>query len=139
MTAFHHLLQKEFILFIIAGGIAACANFFSRILFNFFFSYSTSVILAYIIGMIVAYTLMKLKVFNNRDKNSLKAVGMFVAVNMVALVQTYVIAVGSVYLCDLNGITMWGYHHEICHFLGLAVPVFTSYFGHKYLTFNRHG
>ena len=51
--------HTEFFQFLFVGGIAAAINFISRIGFNEFFSYRISIVLAYIIGMIVAFTLFK--------------------------------------------------------------------------------
>ena len=50
-------LNKQFTLFVVTGGIAAAANFGSRILFNRWMDFSSAVILAYITGMVVAFLL----------------------------------------------------------------------------------
>lgn len=59
---------------------------------------------------------------------------MFVAVNLFAVIQTYVISLALVeWLFPLLRIT-W-YTYELAHFVGISVPIITSYIGHKYLTF----
>ena len=46
--------KKEFIMFVAAGGFAALVNFLSRIVFNIWLSFETSVVLAYLVGMVTA-------------------------------------------------------------------------------------
>ena len=51
--------KRQFVVFIVTGGVAALVNFLSRILFNQWLSFSSSVILAYLCGMVTAYVLAK--------------------------------------------------------------------------------
>ena len=59
----------------------------------------------------------------------------FAGVNVVALLQTLIISlVLAHWVFPSSGIT--GEHAEaLAHMIGVAVPVVTSYFGHKLLTF----
>lgn len=131
----HQLLSREFISFIFAGGIAAIANFVSRILLNCFFSFPVSVLLSYIIGMTTAYILMKYKVFKNPNQITFYSISMFCLVNIIAFFQTFVISVGGTYLLKQHDIMLDGYYLHICHGIGIVFPVFTSYLGHKLYTF----
>jgi putative flippase GtrA len=126
----------EFPLFLIAGGIAAGANFGSRFVFSIFFSYAAAVFLAYLVGMIVAFLLMRGHVFNARNGSLAPQLIKFVGVNVLAVLQTLLI---SLLLADWL-ITNIGFTYQtkaeaIAHLVGVLVPVVTSYFGHKFLTF----
>jgi putative flippase GtrA len=58
----------------------------------------------------------------------------FVLVNLVGVLQTWLISMGlATYLLPTFGITQ--YVHEISHAVGVIVPVFTSYIGHKRWSF----
>jgi len=127
-------INKQFTLFVVTGGIAAAANFGSRILYNRWVDFSTAVILAYITGMIVAFLLAKAFVFKESTQSTNKSVMYFIIVNMFAVLQTWLISMGlALYLLPALGIKM--YVHELAHAAGVVAPVFTSYLGHKHFSF----
>lgn len=129
-------MNKQFIIFLITGGTAAAVNFFSRILYNQWTNFSTAVILAYITGMITAFLLAKAFVFKENTQPLKHSILFFVLVNMVAVLQTYFISLGmAYYLLPALNITFLA--KEISHAVGVAVPVFTSYLGHKHLSFRE--
>ena len=124
--------SKQFLYFIISGGIAALVNFFSRIALNFIFSYEVSIVLAYCFGMLTAYILTRKYVFLS-NANIVKSAVKFIIVNLIAVLQTYFI---SVYLNRyFESINFNFYSKELAHMVGIIVPVFTSYVGHKYYSF----
>ncbi len=126
--------SKEFVKFMLVGISAAGVNFGSRILLNYKFSYSWSIILAYILGMIVAFILNKWLVFETSSHRTTRQAIMFILVNLIAVLQTYVISLLLVnWLFPLLNF-QW-HTHEVAHFIGISVPIVTSYIGHKYVTF----
>ena len=128
--------NQQFIRFMFVGGLAAAINFVSRIALNEFFSFRWSVVLAYIIGMLTAYTLSKYLVFEKSGKSAFTELYRFALVNVIAIVQVWLISVGLVeYLFPTVGYTF--HADELGHFIGLVVPILTSFIGHKYFTFNR--
>jgi len=61
---------------------------------------------------------------------------LFLAVNLLALVQTWVISIVLAdYALPVLGVTT--FVPEIAHGVGIIAPVFVSYLGHKYWTFAR--
>jgi len=56
-------VTRQFAGFLVAGGIAAAANVGSRILFSRLVGLELAVILAYLVGMTVAFVLMRAAVF----------------------------------------------------------------------------
>ena len=126
--------SKQFLLFLLTGGLAAVVNFSSRILYSLWLSYSTAIIVAYITGMITAFFLAKTFVFLDSERAIHHSAFYFVLVNLVAVVQTWVISMLlAFYALPAMGINELA--KEIAHAVGIIVPVFTSYLGHKYLTF----
>lgn len=121
-------------LFLLAGGTAAAVNFFSRILYNHWLNYSTSIIVAYLTGMVTAFVLARLFVFTESSQDWHRSALIFTLVNVVAVAQTWAISMGLAYYVLPNaGITHFA--PEIAHAAGVAFPVFTSYLGHKYWSF----
>jgi len=130
------LTNSEVARFILVGGFAALVNFLSRIMLSSFYSFRISVILAYIIGMITAYILTKFLVFSPSGKHPLKEFTYFSIVNGVAIIQVWVISVGLAEYFFPN-IQLQFHPNEIAHFIGISVPVITSYYGHKYFSFKQ--
>jgi putative flippase GtrA len=125
---------RRFALFLLAGGIAAVANYGSRFGFSQWFTYPSAIVLAYLVGMTVAFALMRRYVFEGGGKPLGPQILRFAGINVLALLQTlFVSVVLARWLLPAIGVTE---HAEaIGHAVGVAVPAVTSYFGHKLATF----
>ena len=128
--------RNQFAGFVVAGGIAAIVNFLSRILLNLVFGYATSIILAYIAGMVTAFLLNRHAVFSPSGKSMRVEAVWFTLVNVLAVTQTLIISLllANIVFPDLG---IEAYSREIAHAIGIVVPVITSYFGHRYWTFGK--
>lgn len=122
--------------FVLTGGFAALANFFSRIAFNEFTDFETSVILAFFVGITTGYLLSRIFVFKEFNGSHYQSFFWFVIVNLIALLQTYGISVG-LYSYVFPWFEYTFYTASTAHAIGIAFPVFTSYIGHKYLSFRN--
>jgi len=126
--------SKEFLRFLLTGGIAAIVNFLSRIFFNLWFDFSTSVYLAFVAGMVTAFFLKKQFVYTEGRQPITYSIGFFIVVNIIGFLQTLVVTmVCFYYVLPYLGIVKMA--HEISHALGLIAPIITSYIGHKKLSF----
>jgi len=126
--------SRQFLVFLLTGGFAAAVNFGSRILYNRAMPFSSAVICAYITGMITAFVLARLFVFKESQQATHRAAGWFILVNVVAVAQTWAISMLLVkWVLPAMGVTAFA--REIAHGIGVVVPVFTSYLGHKHLSF----
>ncbi len=128
------IFTPQFLRFLMAGGLAAAANFGSRFLFSQWVDYPQAIVLAYLVGMLVAFVLMRDHVFQGSGQGLAAQILKFSAVNALAVVQTLLISVVLArWLLPSFGVQQ---HVEaVAHLVGVAVPVVTSYFGHKYMTF----
>lgn len=127
-------LSKQFILFLVTGGTAALVNFGSRIFYNQWVSFSGAIVLAYLTGMVTAFLLARWLVFKRSEQSCARSAMLFCAVNVIAVVQTWLISMGlALYVLPYWGFTR--FVSEIAHAVGVVVPVFTSYLGHKYFSF----
>nr|NDG08859.1 GtrA family protein [Oxalobacteraceae bacterium] len=123
----------QFLGFLLTGGLAALVNFGSRILYNQWVDFSSAVVLAYLTGMVTAFILARSFVFTQSSQSVQRSAIFFVMVNGVAVLQTWAISMALYYLLPMAGVTRWV--PEIAHAVGVVVPVFTSYLGHKRFSF----
>ncbi|WP_174873387.1 GtrA family protein [Vogesella oryzae] len=129
-----HFMSRQFLVFLLTGGLAAAVNFGSRIVYNHWCDFSTAVILAYLTGMITAFVLARMFVFKQSSQSMHRSALYFTLVNLVAVIQTWLISMGmALYLLPMLGVTHFS--REIAHAIGVAAPVFTSYLGHKRWSF----
>lgn len=128
--------SKEFLLFLGTGGVAAGVNFGSRFLYSRLMGFSSAVIVAYLTGMITAFILAKLFVFKKSRHSTVRSAFYFTLVNGVALLQTWTVSLLLAYKV-LPAMGIQKNVDAIAHLVGIAVPVFTSYIGHKRLSFGE--
>jgi putative flippase GtrA len=123
--------------FLLAGGTAAAANFFSRIGFSLLVSYPVAIVLAFGVGIITAFLLNRLFVFDisNAQHSAARQLWYFFLVNLLALAQTLIISLLLAKLLHLAGLPCCA--ETIAHGVGILVPVFSSYWGHRRLTFRQ--
>ena len=127
-------LSKLFIAFIFAGGLAATVNLLSGVFFRQYVSYSTSIFMAFPVGLLTAYLLNRLFIFGRGMHQPSKEIFYFVTINLFALILTYVVSY-MLYRQIFPSINFTFYDAEISHALGIITPVFSSFLGHKYITF----
>ncbi|KAB7765817.1 GtrA family protein [Xanthomonas maliensis] len=130
-------MKRQALLFLMAGGIAAAANFGSRIALSQIVPYVPAIVTAYMIGMITAFTLNRAFVFKDATNSVRSQAAWFVLINLLAVAQTVLI---SVWLSHwlVKGLASEELAETIAHAVGVIFPVFTSFAGHKYLSFRTH-
>lgn len=129
------MITRQFLLFLIAGSLAAAVNFGSRILLSQWLHYVPAIVIAYCLGMMTAFALNRIMVFQKTDNALTRQITWFIVVNLGAVVQTIAISLLLArWFLPTLGVD---FHNEtIAHAVGVAIPVVTSYFGHKYLSFS---
>jgi putative flippase GtrA len=122
-------------MFLLVGGLAAAVNFGSRIALGTVLNYVPSIVVAFCLGMVTAFVLNRALVFKSASNAIHHQAAWFVAINGLAMIQTVLV---SLVLARwvLPGLVIEQYAETIAHGIGVAVPVVTSYFGHKYLSFS---
>ena len=130
--------QRRFALFVAAGGTAAVVNVLSRIALNWVMSYEAAIVAAYLCGMTTAYLLNRYFVFAASGRAVATEYMRFALVNLAAVVQVWIVSVGLArFVFPAVGFT---WHAEtVAHVIGVVVPVFTSYLGHKHFSFSAKG
>ena len=129
--------NRQFVQFIMGGGVAAGANITARYWLNQYLDYELSIVLAYGVGMLTAFLIFKFLVFKARHTHrTLKESLWFIVINLLALAQTFIVSVGLAdYIFPWVHFTFYPY--SVAHVIGVGIPVITSYVGHKHLTFGE--
>jgi len=126
--------RRRFVLFLGAGGAAALVNILSRIALSLVMPYEVAIVVAYVVGMTTAYLLNKYFVFAASGRGVTSEYLRFALVNLAAVAQVWIVSVGLARLVFPAAGFAW--HAEtVAHVIGVAVPVFTSYLGHKHFSF----
>lgn len=127
-------MSRQFVVFLLTGGTAALVNFVTRILYNQWMGFSAAVVVAYVTGMITAYVLARLFVFRGSTQTLQRSMVFFTLVNVLAIVQTWAVSLLMAYtILPTLGVSQ--FRLEIAHAVGIVIPVFTSFLGHKYWSF----
>jgi putative flippase GtrA len=128
--------RQRFVLFVLAGGAAALVNILSRVALNWIMPYEVAIVVAYLCGMTTAYLLNRHFVFEASGRAVASEYMRFALVNLAAIVQVWVVSVGLARL--VFPAVGFAWHAEtVAHVIGVAVPVFTSYLGHKHFSFAK--
>jgi len=128
--------KNQFMRFLMTGGVAALVNLVSRYFLNFAMPFAWAVAVAYLFGMTTAYVLGRIFVFERSGRTVADEFWRFTLVNVVAALQVWLISVGlAEYAFPALGLK-W-HPLEIAHLIGVAVPVFTSYLGHRHFSFAK--
>ena len=130
--------RKRFALFLFAGGIAALVNILSRIAFNWLMPYEVAIVVAYLCGMTTAYLLNKRFVFASSGRGVASEYTRFALVNLAAVAQVWIVSVGLARLV-FPAISFIWHAETVAHVIGVTIPVFTSYLGHKHFSFAAKG
>jgi len=126
--------MRQFFLFLLCGGAAVGLNWASRFLFSIWIPFPWAVTAAFCVGLVSGFVLMRLFVFAERGGALRSQMTKFLLVNLFALAQTLLVSlVVAKWLTPFTGTADSA--EAVAHLAGLLVPVVTSYFGHRLLTF----
>ena len=126
--------RARFIRFLLTSGASACVNILARYLLEYVTSYEIAVAIAYLFGMITAFSLARRFVFDAGHDKIGGQFARFALVNAIGFVQVWLVSVGLVRLLfPAMGFTWQA--ETIAHVIGVASPAVTSYFLHRHFSF----
>jgi putative flippase GtrA len=104
--------------------------------FSAFMPFALAVAASHVVGMLVAFVLTRMFVFQNTRDNRMSELTRFGLVNVASLGQTWLVAMGT-----LNFVTpSLGYlitPELTAHVVGLATASMTSFFAHSRFSFRE--
>ena len=128
--------HRRFIRFVVAAGASVPVNIVARIVVSHWVRYEIAVLISHIVGMLTAYLLTKLFVFDESGRSVSSELSRFALVNVMSAALTWCVSVGLVYV-------VFPYVHFdtqpelIAHIAGLAVASVASFIGHSRFSFAR--
>jgi putative flippase GtrA len=130
------LVPSRFVRFVLVSAFAAGMNILARIVLSAWLAYPAAICGAFVVGLGTAFALNRWLVFDaGSDKLEVQALW-FTLVNLAALAQTLAVSlVLARWALPMLGVVRGT--EAIAHAIGVAVPVLTSYAGHKRLSFRR--
>lgn len=125
----------QFARFLTFGAFAAGINWLSRFPLQRFMTFSEAVIVAYAIGMIVAFMLFRNYVFPQSPRPLKEQITFFLLVNILGVVQVWAVSMLLVYYAFPAIRFGGGLAEGVGHGIAIGVPAVSSYIGHRFLTF----
>jgi len=127
-------MTRQFVLFLVSGGVAAALNWGSRFLFSLWMPFEWAVVCAFGVGLATGFVLMRTLAFEGRGKPALPQAGRYAIVNAAALAQTWIVSMLMArWVLPAIGITEQA--EPLGHLVGVLFPVLTSFFAHRLYTF----
>jgi len=128
--------RREFVLFVVAGGLAALVNVAARVLFDLATSYDVAIVLAYLVGMTTAFVLNRLMVFTQAQGSTAGQFVRFGLVNVLAVLQVWGVSV-ALARGLFPAIGFEWHARTVAHLIGVISPIGVSYLLHKHFSFGR--
>lgn len=128
-----HYFTKQFIVFLAVGGLAALLNWLSRLALSIWMPFSYAVVVAYVIGMLVAFLLNRLFVFPKSGKSIHVQARDFVFVNVSFFPLVWFVSLQINSWLKIFG--MVNYSEELSHAIAISLPMFATFLIYKFFTF----
>jgi putative flippase GtrA len=134
-----NFISKQFLRFLLVGGIAGLANFLSRFAFQIFFSYTLSVALAFSFGTVISFILNRSYTFAAYDEKAMIQFIKFILIAIVGIALAAVIAwLGMVIYKALKiGLVNEKQMESIAHIIAIFLITFYNFLAMKYFSFKR--
>ena len=131
-----YFLTRQFLGFLVVGGLAALLNWSARILLSVWLPFSTAIIIAYIVGMVTAFLLNSFFVFPKSEKARHAQARDFVWINLLSfpVVWFFSLQINS----WLKTIGMVSYSEELAHAIAIPLPMFATFLIYKFFAFKEN-
>ena len=131
-----YFFTKQFLGFVAVGGLAALINWLTRIVLSLWIPFSISVIIAYAVGMTVAFTLNSIFIFSKSEKRKGKQARDFIAVNLAFLPVVWITSITLEKWFQSIGII---YPQSLSHGIAVAIPALATFLIYKFFAFKDVG
>jgi putative flippase GtrA len=132
-----YFLSKQFLRFLAVGGLAALLHWLARVCLSIWLPFSWAVIIAYGVGMTVAFLLNSLFVFPKSEKAKHAQARDFVLVNLAFFPLVWLV---SVQVNNwLKTIGMISHSEELAHAIAIPLPILATFLIYKFFAFREKG
>ena len=127
---------RRFGIFVAVGIVAAAGSLVSRGLLSGIVPFEIAVVIAQIVGVVIAFSLNRVLVFTSFAGSLAGAFRRFFVVNIFSL--GIVTAISALFYRTALPLAGWTFYPDYtAHFIGLGVATLPSYFGHRLYSFRR--
>jgi putative flippase GtrA len=130
-----HFFTRQFLLFLAVGGTAAGLHWLARLLLSFWLPFSWAVVLAYAVGMLVAFLLNRMYVFPQSARPLELQCRDFVLINVAMFPMVWAAAVLINHLLKQLGVER--HSEELAHAVAISLPVVATFLLYKFLAFKE--
>jgi putative flippase GtrA len=128
-----HFFTKQFLGFLAVGGLAAFLHWASRILLSNWLSFSWAVVVAYCVGIIVAFFLNSYFIFPKSIKPKASQARDFIFTNICFFPVVWAAALLFNYVLQSLGFVK--YTEAIAHAIAVGLPMFATFLIYKFFAF----
>ena len=128
-----HFFTRQFLGFLAVGGLAAFLHWVSRILLSNWLSFSWAVIVAYCVGILVAFILNSYFIFPKSSKSKVKQARDFILTNVCFFPVVWASALLLNY--GLLALGFVRYTEAIAHAIAVGLPMFATFLIYKFFAF----
>lgn len=128
------LAHRRFVWFVVAAGASVPVNIAARVLFSKAMPYELAVLASHVVGMLTAFALTRLFVFEASGRSVRSELARFAVVNVFSAALTLGVSVGLLrWVFPSVG---FGSEPElVAHAVGLAIASIGSFLGHSRFSF----
>jgi putative flippase GtrA len=131
------ILSVRYFRFLVVSGTSVLVNILARAILGHWINYPSSIAIAYVFSTATAFALNGALVFKVTD-HLLRRLALFVAVNLIGLIQTLIVSTGLLHLDNQFFLTYaLPVRETACHVIALSTLAVTSFFLHKKFTFSE--
>ncbi len=130
-----YFLTKQFLGFLAVGGLAALLHWLARLFLSIWLPFSLAVVIAYMVGMLVAFLLNSIFIFPTSEKARHAQARDFVLVNLSFFPVVWLAAVQINHW--LKTVGMISHSEELAHALAIPLPMLATFLIYKFFTFKE--
>ena len=130
-----HFFSFQFIGFVSVGLFAALLHWAARIFLSYWLSFSYAVMIAYCVGMIVAFVLNRFFVFPKSNRPISKQARDFTLTNLLFFPVVWLLAIKINNKLFTMGVSI--YNEEISHAVAISIPMLATFLIYKFFAFKE--
>ena len=130
-----YFFTKQFVSFMAVGGLAAFLHWLSRIFLSHWLTFSWAVIVAYGIGMLIAFMLNSFFIFPASNKSKITQARDFILTNVCFFPVVWLSAIEINNALQFFGVA--SYTEAISHGIAVGLPMFATFLIYKFIAFKE--
>lgn len=130
-----YFLTKQFLGFLAVGGLAALLHWLTRLALSFWLPFSWAVIIAYAVGMTIAFLLNSYFIFPKSEKAKHIQARDFILVNLSFFPLVWLISVQTNNWLKTAGVV--NHSEELAHAFAISLPMVATFLIYKFFAFKE--